>query len=237
LEFGFAWRGFPARFDWLLTRDRRKPRGGCVSGWAPTDPSSKTPTANSVRVVSIATKTGDAGETALMYGRRVAKTDRRVEAYGTVDELNSSLGLVRSTTSETLIQEVVLSVQKELVILMGELAVGDDDRERYLTDGYQIVTAAMVDRLTDVVNDLEKNYHIVFKHWATPGQSLSSAALDVARTTCRRAERRVVAVAGSSEYVNPETIRYLNRLSDVLWLFARFVETERDGEKVPGKAK
>jgi len=187
--------------------------------------------------VSIATKTGDAGETALMYGRRVAKTDRRVEAYGTVDELNSSLGLVRSTTSETLIQEVVLSVQKELVILMGELAVGDDDRERYLTDGYQIVTAAMVDRLTDVVNDLEKNYHIVFKHWATPGQSLSSAALDVARTTCRRAERRVVAVAGSSEYVNPETIRYLNRLSDVLWLFARFVETERDGEKVPGKAK
>jgi cob(I)alamin adenosyltransferase len=180
--------------------------------------------------MSIATKTGDAGETALMYGRRVPKIHRRVEAYGTVDELNSSLGLVRATTNETLIQEVVLSVQKELVLLMGELAVGDDDRERYLKDGYQIVTAAMVDRLTDVVNDLEKNYRIVFKHWATPGHSLSSAALDVARTTCRRAERRVVAMADGADYVNPETIRYLNRLSDVLWLFARFVETGRDRE-------
>jgi cob(I)alamin adenosyltransferase len=176
-------------------------------------------------LVSIATKTGDAGETALMYGRRVSKTHRRIEACGTVDELNSSLGLVRATTNETLIQEVVLSVQKELVILMGELALSDEDRERYLKDGYKVVTAAMVDRLTDVVNDLEKNYHIVFKHWATPGHNLSSAALDVARTTCRRAERRVVAVADSTNSVNPEAIRYLNRLSDVLWLFARFVET------------
>lgn len=175
--------------------------------------------------VSIATKTGDWGQTALMFGRRVPKTHRRVEAYGTVDELNSSLGLVRASTNETLVQEVVLSVQKELVILMGELAVDDVDRERYLKDGYDIVTAGMVDRLTDVVNDLEKNYHIVFKHWATPGHSLSSAALDMARTICRRAERRVVAMAGSTEYVNPETIRYLNRLSDVLWLFARFIET------------
>jgi ATP:cob(I)alamin adenosyltransferase len=119
-------------------------------------------------------------------------------------------------------------VQKELVIVMGELALRDDDRERYLKDGYKIVTAAMVDRLTDVVNDLEKNYHIVFKHWATPGHNLSSAALDVARTTCRRAERRVVALADSTDYVNPEAIRYLNRLSDVLWLFARFIETEAE---------
>jgi cob(I)alamin adenosyltransferase len=182
--------------------------------------------------MSIATKTGDAGETALMYGRRVPKTHRRVEAYGTVDELNASLGLARATTGELLIQEFVLSVQKELVVLMGELALRDDDRERYLKDGYKIVTAAMVDRLTDMVNDLEKNYHIVFKHWATPGHSLSSAALDVARTTCRRAERGVVAVA-DTEYVNPETIRYLNRLSDVLWLFARFVETQAQSPAKP----
>ena len=182
--------------------------------------------------MSIATKTGDAGETALMYGRRVPKTHRRVKACGAVDELNSSLGLVRATTAESLIQRGVLSVQKELVVLMGELAVADEDRERYLKDGYGIVTAAMVDRLTDVVNDLEKNFHIVFKHWATPGHSLSSASLDVARTTCRRAERSVVGLADSPDYVNPESIRYLNRLSDVLWLFARFVETGRDKEKM-----
>jgi cob(I)alamin adenosyltransferase len=176
--------------------------------------------------MSIATKTGDSGETALMYGNRVPKTNWRVEAYGTVDELNSALGLVRATTAEKLVREVVLSVQKELVVLMGELAVADKDRERYLKDGYDVVTAAMVDRLTDVVNDLEKNYHVDFKHWATPGDSLSSAALDLARTICRRAERRVVALCESRLYVNPESIRYLNRLSDILWLFARYVETQ-----------
>jgi cob(I)alamin adenosyltransferase len=176
--------------------------------------------------MSIATKTGDSGETALMYGVRVPKTDVRVEAYGSVDELNAALGLVRATSIETIVLEVVLSVQKELIVLMGELAVADKDRERYLKDGYELVTAAMVDRLTDAVNDLEINHHVDFKHWATPGHSLSSAALDLARTSCRRAERRVVALAEGPDYVNPETIRYLNRLSDLLWLFARFVETE-----------
>jgi cob(I)alamin adenosyltransferase len=175
--------------------------------------------------MSIATKTGDAGETALMYGKRVPKTHRRVEAYGTVDELNSALGMARAVAAEKLVQEVTFSVQKELVILMGELAVADEDRDRYLRDGYDVVSETMVDRLTEVVNNLEKNHHITFKHWATPGNNLSSAALDVARTTCRRAERRVVALADTTDYVNPETIRYLNRLSDVLWLFARFVES------------
>ncbi len=165
-----------------------------------------------------------------MYGVRVSKTDPRVEAYGTVDELNAALGLVRATAGERIVQEVVLSVQKELVVLMGELAVADGDRERYLKGGFEVVTEAMVDRLTDVVNDLEINYQVDFKHWATPGHSLSSAALDLARTTCRRAERRVVGMGDDRNYVNPETIRYLNRLSDLLWLFARFIET-KTGEK------
>jgi len=176
-------------------------------------------------LMSIATKTGDAGETALMYGRRLPKAHRRVEAYGTVDELNSALGMARAVAAEKLVKEITFSVQKELVILMGELAVADEDRERYLRDGYQVVSATMVDRLTEVVNNLEKDHHITFRHWATPGNNLSSAALDVARTTCRRAERCVVGLSETSEYVNPETIRYLNRLSDVLWLIARLVET------------
>lgn len=176
--------------------------------------------------MSIATKTGDSGETALMYGMRVSKSDVRVEAYGTVDELNAALGLVRATTEERIVREIVFAVQKELITLMGELAVADKDRERYLKGGYHLVTGAMVDRLTDVVNDLEKNYHVDFKHWATPGQSLSSAALDLARTICRRAERRVVDLSECPDHVNPEIIRYLNRLSDVLWLFARYIETK-----------
>jgi cob(I)alamin adenosyltransferase len=177
--------------------------------------------------MSIATKTGDSGTTALMYGRRVSKTDERVEAYGTVDELNAALGLVRATTHEKIVHETVFSVQNDLVVLMGELAVANADRERYLKDGYDFVTPAMVDRLTAAVNDLEQNRHVDFKHWATPGNSLESAALDVARATCRRAERRVVAICHSPEYVNPASIRYLNRLSDLLWLFARFVETKQ----------
>jgi cob(I)alamin adenosyltransferase len=178
------------------------------------------------RSMSIATKTGDGGQTALMYGRRVPKMDRRVEAYGTVDELNAALGLVRATTKAELIHKTVLAVQKELVILMGELAVADEDRERYQRDGYEIVTTPMVERLTSVVDDLEQNHHISFKRWATPGHTLDAAALDVARTVCRRAERRVVELADGAEYVNPETVRYLNRLSDVLWLFARYAEGE-----------
>jgi cob(I)alamin adenosyltransferase len=176
--------------------------------------------------MSIATKTGDSGETALMYGVRVSKTEARVEAYGTVDELNAVLGLVRATTDENIVREVIFSVQKELIILMGELAVADKDRERYLKGGYEAVTAPMVDRLTDVVHDLENNYRLDSRHWATPGNSLGSAVLDLARTTCRRAERRVVDLSERRDYVNPESIRYLNRLSDVLWLFARYIETK-----------
>jgi cob(I)alamin adenosyltransferase len=179
--------------------------------------------------MSIATKTGDSGTTALMYGKRVSKTDARVEAYGTVDELNAALGMARATANRKVVHEIVLSVQKDLVVLMGELAVANKDRERYLKDGYEVVTAPMVDRLTAAVNDLEQNYHVDFKHWATPGHSLESATLDVARTTCRRAERRVVAMCDGPEYVNPESIRYLNRLSDLLWLFARYVETKGPG--------
>jgi cob(I)alamin adenosyltransferase len=179
--------------------------------------------------MSIATKTGDSGTTALMYGKRVSKTDARVEAYGTVDELNAALGMARATANRKVVHEIVLSVQKDLVVLMGELAVANKDRERYLKDGYEVVTAPMVDRLTAAVNDLEQNYHVDFKHWATPGHSLESATLDVARTTCRRAERRVVAMCAGPEYVNPESIRYLNRLSDLLWLFARYVETKGPG--------
>jgi cob(I)alamin adenosyltransferase len=176
--------------------------------------------------MSIATKTGDAGETALMYGRRVPKMHRRVEAYGALDELNAALGLFRATAEHPVIQEKIYAIQSELVVLMGELAVADEDRERFQKDGFPLVEPAMVERLTALVDDLEKNHHITYKHWATPGQNLESATLDVARTICRRAERRVVALADSADYVNPETIRYLNRLSDVLWLLARYAESE-----------
>lgn len=180
--------------------------------------------------MSIATRTGDNGTTALMYGRRVSKTDTRVEAYGTVDELNAVLGMARALTRNIPMLEPVYSIQKDLVILMGELAVSEEDLERYLSGGFGRVTDAMVDGLDGLVVDLEKNHKISFKHWATPGSTEAAAAFDLARTVCRRAERRVVEVQDKIGKVNPEIIRYLNRLSDLCWLYARWLETKNEPE-------
>ena len=172
--------------------------------------------------MSIATKTGDDGTTAIMYGRRVPKTDARIAANGAVDELNAALGVARAALADVSVMEKILAIQKELVVLMGELAVAPEDRERYTGGGFQFVDAAMVDRLTAHIDDLEMNDRISYDGWATPGATPGSAALDMARTICRRAERAVVALAG----VNPEIVRYLNRLSDLCWLWARWVETQ-----------
>ena len=180
--------------------------------------------------MSIATKTGDDGTTALMYGRRVSKTDVRVAAYGTVDELNAALGMVRATVGDAFITDAVLAIQKELVILMGELAVADEDRERYAKGGFKFVEGPMVDALTMIIDDIEQNHKVTYDHWATPGATLGSAALDVARTTCRRAERNVIVLRETGAQVNAETIRYLNRLSDLCWLWARWVETKKEAK-------
>jgi cob(I)alamin adenosyltransferase len=174
--------------------------------------------------MSIATKTGDSGETALMYGRRVSKSNPRVNAYGCVDELNAALGLARVVASDNFIAEQIYNIQKELIIVMGELATAPEDLERYLKDGYQLTTAEMVDRLTSVIDDLEKDKLLHFKDWAIPGNTLVSAALDLARTTCRRAERRVTSLAEATKNMNGEILRYLNRLSDLCWLLGRYAE-------------
>ena len=160
-----------------------------------------------------------------MYGRRSPKNHVRVEAYGTVDELNAALGWVRATVADPFVTEPVLAIQKELVALMGELALQPDDRGRYEKAGYPLVETAMVDRLTAIIDDLEKNHHIRYEGWATPGATAGSAALDLARTTCRRAERHVVALADAGQPVKPAILAYLNRLSDLCWLWARWVET------------
>lgn len=174
--------------------------------------------------MSIATRTGDAGTTGLMYNRRVSKCHPRVDAYGSVDELNAALGMVRASATEDFVRNNVLTVQKDLVTLMGELATGVDDLARYQKDGFELVTPAMTAKLDAFVKEIEAQ-NVSFKGWATPGATLNSAALDVARTTCRRAERRVCALHESGQLDNAEIIIYLNRLSDTLWLMARWVET------------
>ena len=175
--------------------------------------------------MSIVTKTGDAGTTALMYGRRVPKNHPRVEAFGAVDELNAALGMARATATDAFVSDNLLAIQKHLVTVMGELAVLPEDLPRYVKDGFALVTADLTAPLDKLVTEIEAQ-NVSFKGWATPGATQSSAALDMARTICRRAERRVCDLNDAGELKNPEIIIFLNRLSDLLWLFARWEETE-----------
>ena len=174
--------------------------------------------------MSIATRTGDSGSTGLMYNRRVPKSHPRVEAYGSVDELNAALGMARATADDPFVSGNLLQIQKDLVTLMGELATAREDLGRYVADGFQAVTPALTEKLDALVAEVESQ-GLSFKGWATPGMTVHSAALDVARTTCRRAERRVHTLQESGELDNAEILVFLNRLSDLLWLLARRVET------------
>jgi len=175
--------------------------------------------------MSIITKTGDKGTTGLMYNRRVSKCHPRVEAYGVVDELNAALGVARAAAEDDFVTQNLLAVQKDLVILMGELATTPEDLERYVKDGYTVVTPEMTARLEKLAKEIE-GQNITFRGWATPGANPASAALDVARTICRRAERHVCALEEARELQNAELLIYLNRLADLLWLLARWVETK-----------
>ncbi len=175
--------------------------------------------------MSIVTKTGDTGMTALMYGRRVPKHHPRVEAYGAVDELNAALGLARATAVTDLVRDNLFRIQNELVVLMGELATAAEDLPRYLKDGFVQLTAEKTAKLEELIHQLEPK--ISLKDWAMPGGTLHGAALDSARVVCRRAERRACALQETGELGNAEIIIYLNRLGDLLWILARFVESKR----------
>lgn len=169
--------------------------------------------------MSIATRTGDGGTTGLMYNRRVVKHHPRVEAYGGVDELNAALGLARSTATAEL-GACLLEIQHDLVTLMGELATAVEDLPRYVQDGFTRVTSALTQRLDRLVAELEAR-GVAPRGWAMPGDTPLAAALDLARTVCRRAERRVCALQETDQLRNDEIVIYLNRLADVLWLMAR----------------
>ena len=180
--------------------------------------------------MSIVTKTGDLGQTSLMYNRRVSKCDPRVEAYGTVDELNSAIGLARAWAKAAFVQESLLGIQADLIVVMGELATDAEDLPRYKASGRGVTTPDMTSKLDELAKRIESQ-NVSFKGWATPGQDPCSAGLDFARTVCRRVERQVCALSESGQFLNPEAIVYLNRLSDCLWLLARWVETQSQPER------
>lgn len=171
--------------------------------------------------MSISTKRGDDGTTALLFGKRVPKNHPRVMTYGRVDELNSALGLCRAHANHHTIQKQILKVQQELVYMMSELATDDADQGR-LTEkfGKKLITAERVEALTVLVHTLESREG-GFKGWSTPGNTPADGFFDLARTTCRRCERGLITLQDSGASVRTELIAYLNRLADLLWLWGR----------------
>jgi cob(I)alamin adenosyltransferase len=168
--------------------------------------------------MSIATKTGDAGSTALAGGTRVSKADDRVEAYGAVDELNSFLGFARSICTDAEIASWTEEIQKTLFRVGGSLA-SDPEKRR----GTPITLAEDATKLTELVYKIEATPGIL-ADWSLPGAHRESAAYEVARTICRRAERASVRLLESGEEVDADVLAYLNRLSDLIWLFGRLIE-------------
>jgi cob(I)alamin adenosyltransferase len=169
-------------------------------------------------LASIATKRGDSGETSLVGGVRVSKAALRVETYGTIDELNSAIGFARSITDDSAICASALRIQRELFTVGSLLATPAGSRK-----GPPPLDPATVETLTAEVHTLEESKEIVFD-WSVPGGCPSGAAFDVARTICRRAERCAVRLRESGEDVPAVVFGYLNRLSDLLWLFGRKLE-------------
>jgi cob(I)alamin adenosyltransferase len=167
---------------------------------------------------SIATTRGDGGETGLAGGVRVSKASLRVEAYGTVDELNSTLGFARSICEDTAIAELTHAIQRELFKVGSALATPPQSPKPQVP-----IADDVIDRLTAEVHRLEAVDGIL-SDWSVPGGTTSSAAFDVARTVCRRAERAAVRLHESGETIQPTILKYLNRLSDLLWLFGRKLE-------------
>jgi cob(I)alamin adenosyltransferase len=168
----------------------------------------------------IYTKRGDDGTTGLLYGGRVSKANPATEAYGTVDEAVADLGVARATAGEgTQLADQVLRLQRDLFVVGADLATNPTERSK-LQPGVSLVTGEMVDRLESLIDETVER-HPLPEEFVVPGANVVSASLDVARSTVRRAERRTVELRDAGAEVNPEALRYLNRLSDLLFVLAR----------------
>jgi cob(I)alamin adenosyltransferase len=171
---------------------------------------------------SIVTKGGDQGETGLLYGGRVRKTDSRTEAYGTVDEAISALGLARAQVKDRARAATILRVQEELFTVGAELATDRDEYDK-LRRHFLVITPEHTQRVEAEVDALEAAVPLP-DAFVVPGGSVAGGALDLARSVIRRAERRIVALRERGQLANPELLRYVNRLSDLVFMLARAEE-------------
>lgn len=168
------------------------------------------------------TRTGDTGYTGLIGKARVPKWDPRPDTFGTVDEATSALGLARALASQPRVKEVILRLQRELYTLMAELATSPEETGRHPS---MVITAEHVAGLEALSEELKRGVEIG-NAFIIPGETVAGAALDLARTVVRRAERMTAKLLHDGVVANPELLRYLNRLSDVLFVLARYEEAD-----------
>jgi cob(I)alamin adenosyltransferase len=164
-------------------------------------------------------KKGDKGYTSLLGGRRISKSDARPEAYGTLDEASSALGLARASAQKVKTREIIMEIQKDLVLLGAELATLPEGSSR---PDYRI-TPRHVERLEGWIDELQRDVALKME-FVCPGETVAGAAIDLGRTIVRRAERKAVGLMHGKILRNPEVLRFLNRLADLLFVLARYEE-------------
>lgn len=170
--------------------------------------------------MSISTRRGDSGETATSGGPRVSKSDARVEAYGTIDELNCTIGVARAWCDDPEINAFARSIQRDLFAVGSAISTKPESKKPIPE-----IDSAMVARLDDAVDAYEALPGML-RDWSISGEQRASAGFDLARTVARRAERLTVRLVTSGVALQPNVLKYLNRLSDVLWLMARKLERD-----------
>lgn len=183
----------------------------------------------------IYTKKGDDGTTGLLYGGRVPKDDARTDVYGTLDEAVSCLGLARAGGLGERVQKIVVRLQREMFVVGAQLATSPDNQAK-LQEGVSKVTPEMAARAEADIDALVAE-HPLPNEFVLPGETLASAGLDLARSTIRRAERRAVAMDRAGQVPDPEILRYLNRVSDLLFVLARFEEAEQGRRARPSRPR
>lgn len=185
--------------------------------------------------MKIYTKKGDDGTTGLLYGGRVGKDDPRTEVYGTLDETVSALGIARAGGLTPRVQEIVVRIQREMFVAGAQLATAEENQAK-LQDGVSRVTPEMTERAEHDIDAL-LDEHPLPQEFVLPGETPGSAGLDLARSVVRRAERQAVAMSGRGQVADPEVLRYLNRVSDLLFALARYEEASRGLRAAPSRER
>jgi cob(I)alamin adenosyltransferase len=176
---------------------------------------------------SIATKTGDSGETSLLFGRRVTKTHSRIRVNGSLDEWSCALGIARAHLPAAHDFRIwIRTIQECLIGLMGEIAVEEGDRERYLASKLQRIQQVDLDTVEQWLGKLEQ-HGLVFTGWAIPGDHLCSVYIEQARAVGRCAERELIALIECGHLIPEITLPWMNRCADLLWMMARVLEYEQ----------